>query len=46
MDGKLALPMKIEVFDDKGRREYVEYQNLQSRLTVGVDAFTPVGAGL
>jgi len=46
VDGKLALPMKIEVFDDKGRREYVEYQNLQSRLTVGVDAFTPVGAGL
>jgi len=46
IDGKLALPMKIEVFDDKGRKEYVEYQNLQTRLTLGKEFFTPAGAGL
>ena len=45
-DGKLALPMKIEVFDDKGRSEYVEYQNLQTRLVPGKEFFTPKGAGL
>ena len=46
VDGKLALPMKIEVFDDKGRSEYVEYQNLQTRLNPGKEFFTPQGAGL
>ena len=45
-DGKLALPMKIEVFDDKGRSEYVEYHNLQTRLVPGKEYFTPKGAGL
>ena len=46
VDGKLALPMKIEVFDDHGRSEYVEYQNLQTRLNPGKEFFTPQGAGL
>jgi hypothetical protein len=46
IDGQLALPMKIEVFDDKGRSEYVEYQNLQTRLVPGKEFFTPKGAGL
>ena len=46
VEGKLGLPMKIEVFDDKGRREYVEYENLQPRLTVGEAFFTPGAAGL
>jgi hypothetical protein len=46
VDGKLALPMKIEVFDDKGRREYVEYQDLQTRLAPSKEFFTPKGAGL
>jgi hypothetical protein len=46
VDGMLALPMKIEVFDDKGRSEYVEYQNLQPRLVPGKEFFTPKGAGL
>ena len=46
VEGKLGLPMKIEVFDDKGRREYVEYQNLQPRLTVGEEFFTPAAVGL
>ncbi len=46
VDSTLELPMKIEVFDDKGRREYVEYQDLQRRLTVKKDFFTPRGAGL
>ena len=46
IDGKLALPMKIEVFDDKGRSEYVEYQNLQAHLVPGKEFFTPKGAGL
>jgi hypothetical protein len=40
VDGMLALPMKIEVFDDQGRSEYVEYQNLQTRLTPGREFFT------
>jgi hypothetical protein len=46
VEGKSGLPMKIEVFDDKGRREYVEYENLQPRLTVGEAFFTPGAAGL
>jgi len=46
IDGKLALPMKIEVFDDKGRNEYVEYHHLHARLTPGKAFFTPQGAGL
>jgi hypothetical protein len=46
VDGKLGLPMKIEVFDDKGRREYVEYHDLQARLPVNEEFFTPQGAGL
>jgi len=46
VEGKLGLPMKIEVFDDKGRREYVEYQNLQSRLTVSKEFFMPAAVGL
>ena len=46
IDDKLALPMKIEVFDDKGRNEYVEYQNLQAHLVPGKELFTPKGAGL
>jgi hypothetical protein len=46
VDGKLALPMKIEVFDDRGRREYVEYHDLQARLTVDEEFFTPKGAGM
>jgi hypothetical protein len=45
VEGKLGLPMKIEVFDDKGRREYVEYQDLQKRLPVKKEFFTPQGAG-
>ena len=45
VEGKLALPMKIEVFDEKGRREYVEYQNLQVRLSLSQDFFTPRAAG-
>ncbi len=45
VDGKLGLPMKIEVFDEKGRREYVEYQDLQKRLPVKEEFFTPQGAG-
>jgi hypothetical protein len=35
--------MKIEVFDERGRREYVEYHNLQVRLSVREDFFTPAG---
>ncbi|HEY5285051.1 MAG TPA: DUF1571 domain-containing protein [Polyangia bacterium] len=46
VDGKLGLPMKIEVFDEQGRREYVEYHNLQVRLSVREDFFTPAAAGL
>jgi hypothetical protein len=46
IDGKLGLPMKIEVFDDKGRREFVEYHDLRSRLMVGKEFFTPEGAGM
>jgi hypothetical protein len=46
VDGMLALPMKIEVFDDKGRSEYVEFENLQTRLTPAKEFFTPKGAGL
>jgi len=46
VDGKLGLPMKIEVFDEHGRREYVEYHNLQVRLSVREDFFTPADAGL
>jgi hypothetical protein len=38
--------MKIEVFDDKGRSEYVEFENLQTRLTPAKEFFTPKGAGL
>lgn len=45
VDSTLGLPMKIEVFDDKGRREYVEYQDLRKRLAVKQDFFTPRGAG-
>jgi hypothetical protein len=45
VEGKLGLPMKIEVFDDKGRREYVEYQDLQKRLPVKKEFFTPQVAG-
>jgi hypothetical protein len=46
VDGMLALPMKIEVFDDKGRSEYVEFENLQPRMTPAKEFFTPKGAGL
>jgi hypothetical protein len=46
VDGMLALPMKIEVFDDKGRSEYVEFENLQTRMTPAKEFFTPKGAGL
>jgi hypothetical protein len=46
VDGRLGLPMKIEVFDDKGRREYVEYHNLKARLTLSQEFFTPKGAGM
>jgi hypothetical protein len=46
VDSKLALPMKIEVFDERGRREYVEYHDLQARLTVNEEFFTPKGAGM
>ncbi|HEX7501448.1 MAG TPA: DUF1571 domain-containing protein [Polyangia bacterium] len=45
VEGKLGLPMKIEVFDENGRREYVEYQDLQKRLPVKKEFFTPQGAG-
>jgi Protein of unknown function (DUF1571) len=45
VEGKLGLPMKIEVFDDKGRREYVEFEDLRTRLPVGEEFFTPEGAG-
>jgi hypothetical protein len=46
VEGELGLPMKIEVFDDKGRREYVEYENLRVRQLVSADFFTPGAAGL
>jgi hypothetical protein len=46
IDGKLALPMKIEVFDDKGRSEYVEYHHLHTHLTLDKEFFTPQGSGL
>ena len=46
VEGGLGLPMKIEVFDDSGRREYVEYENLRVRQSLGDDFFTPTAAGL
>lgn len=46
VDSGLVLPMKIEVFDGQGRREYVEFENLRARQTLGADFFTPRGAGL
>ncbi len=45
VEGTLGLPMRIEVFDDKGRREYVEYKDLRKQLPVKKDFFTPQGAG-
>jgi hypothetical protein len=46
VEGGLGLPMKIEVFDDNGRREYVEYENLRVRQALRDDFFTPKAAGL
>ena len=46
VDGARGLPMRIEVFDDNGRREYVEYHDLRVRQALGDADFTPGAAGL
>ncbi len=46
VDGGLGLPLKIEIFDDQGLRERVEYLDLHAHLTLPSDFFTPKGAGL
>jgi hypothetical protein len=40
------LPMRVEVFDERGRREYVEYHDLRVRQPLGDDYFTAKAAGL
>ena len=46
VDAGLGLPLKIEIFDDQGLREHVEFHNLRAHLALPSDFFTPKGAGL
>jgi hypothetical protein len=46
VEGEQLLPMRIEVFDERGRREYVEYHDLRVRQPLGDAYFTAQAAGL
>jgi hypothetical protein len=46
VEGARVLPMRIEVFDDRGRREYVEYHDLRPHQPLGDACFTAQAAGL
>jgi hypothetical protein len=46
VEGAQLLPMRIEVFDDHGRREYVEYHDVRVRQPFGDAYFTAQAAGL
>jgi hypothetical protein len=46
VEGVRVLPMRIEVFDTRGRREFVEYHDLRPHQPLGDACFSAQAAGL